>query len=164
MLQLLLVVLNTIFQVLLSRTRHRVCLLHRSLFFTCSVKSSSSWCFLWWSTFIQSSDSELLFWLNIICPYKSIFILYFDSSQVKSSALDQVYMVIVYNKLKSYYMTQFIEKYDSTFYQMNLIFCRYVYLHLILYDVIDDVYYTTSYLLPLWYMWLRLSSNDTKDR
>ena len=49
-------------------------------------------------------------------------------------------------------MTQIIDNFDSTLYYINMIFFRYAYLHLILYDVIDDNYYTLLYLLPLQYM------------
>ena len=101
-------------------------------------------CWWWW-----------IIWVQMICLYESISILFwFKSSQVKciGSSLHGDDFTTSYSPTTwPGYRRQVrlsVLHYDFDFY-------LYVYLHSLLYNVIDDDYYTTSYLLPLWYKWFR---------
>jgi len=150
----------------LSRIRHYVA----SCNDLCSAPYQSSTIhrdpFLWWSTIIRSSDCNDDYFDLTLSVLISQFSFYFDSSQDKCvrSSLHDDYFTTSYNPT-----TQSIDKFYCTVYYTTLIcylqgwHCDvyytvassiFIYLHSILYDIIDDDYYTTSYLL--WIIWVHM--------
>jgi len=106
--------------------------------------------FLWWWSFYYSHPwFVIVFYLltKIILPMKQYYKSYYTPQ-----IIDKLYSAFYYTTLIHYLLRWHYVIYYS------IVTSILIYIHLIIYSVnIDGDYYTPSYLLLLWYMWICLN-------